>query len=251
MFSQIAIFEASDPNVDLSKPHTPFIASLHQHLRTVLAFDGAQAAYYGQLIEKPHIIIVFVNWDTLDSHSKATKSSTSPAHESSFRTTHLLKTDTPITMFHIPFKPNMLDALQPKTSSGSVGVTELVFVYFQPSPLSQAARDKILQSFSNVEPLIERYGGLTGYRNGWAVEELGTPLLERKDRDGNGNGNGNGEGDREDEKCTVYVNLTGWEDRDSHMRFMETEEFRENQHWFMDVEGIRGAEIVHARFWEV
>ena len=74
MISEIAIFEASEPNIDLSKSESPFKVNLEQHLKTVLTFDGAQAAYYGQVIEKPHIVIVFVNWDNIDSHVKATQS---------------------------------------------------------------------------------------------------------------------------------------------------------------------------------
>ena len=84
---------------------------------------------------------------------------------------------------------------------------------------------------------MERHGSLTGYRNGWAMESLETPLLEEKD-EGRG-------------KCDVYVNLTGWDRVETHVRFMETEDFRDNQHWFVGVEGLRGAEIVHVRFWEV
>ena len=135
-----------------------------------------------------------------------------------------------------------MDALQPRSTSSTetIGDTEIVLAYFQPSPLLQAAKDAILDSLSHMEPVIERNGGLTGYRNGWAVEGLSAPLVER------GDVAGAIEGD-----CAVYVNLTGWVDREAHMRFMETEEFRENQHWFLDVEGLRGAEIVHARFFEV
>lgn len=73
MISEIAIFEASDANVDLANPDSPYKANFEKHLKTVLASDGAQAAYYAQVIEKPHIIILFVNWDTLDSHINATK----------------------------------------------------------------------------------------------------------------------------------------------------------------------------------
>lgn len=74
MISEIAIFEASTPNVDLASLESPFKANLLKHIRTILAFDGARAAYYGQLIENPNIIVVVINWDTLDAHVEATKS---------------------------------------------------------------------------------------------------------------------------------------------------------------------------------
>ncbi|KAL8965452.1 MAG: hypothetical protein Q9183_003846 [Haloplaca sp. 2 TL-2023] len=253
MISEIAIFEASDPNLDLSKSESPYKATLRQHLKTVLAFDGAQAAYFGQVIEKPHIVVIFVNWDSLDSHLKAKKSpyaiSTSDIasylfdvtsgisdHEASFRT-NLTKDNGLGKVFHVPFSENMLDALQPKTSAGTIGDTELVFAPFQPSPLSQAAKDTIMESFAHVEPVIMRHGALTGYRKGWALESLDTPLLEKGDGEDTG-------------KCDYYVNLTGWDKMESHQKMMETQEFKDNQHWFMDVEGIRGGEIVHARFYE-
>lgn len=74
MISEIAIFEASGPNVDLANPESQYKITLQQHLRTVVAFDGAHGAYYGQVIEKPEIIVVVVNRDSLDAHVKATKS---------------------------------------------------------------------------------------------------------------------------------------------------------------------------------
>ncbi|KAL8925876.1 MAG: hypothetical protein Q9172_002029 [Xanthocarpia lactea] len=238
MISEIAIFEASDPKLDLSTSDSPYKATLQQHLKTVLAFEGAQAAYYGQIIEKPHIVILFVNWDNIESHIKATKSSGFAAHESSFRS-NLIKDNGLSTVFHVPFKENMLDALQPKTSSGTIGVTEVVFGSFQPSPLPRAAKDAIVESFIHVEPVVERHGSLTGYRNGWAVESLKTPLLEK------------GDGKDEGGLCDVYVNLTGWDKMETHIEFMGSQDFKDNQHWYMDVEGLRGGEIVHARFYEV
>ena len=163
-----------------------------------------------------------------------------PALEASFRG-NLIRDNGRATVFHVAFNGNLLDALQPRSTSpsGTIGDTEIVLAYFQPSPLPPAAKDAILDSFSHMEPVIERHGGLTGYRNGWAVEGLNAPLVEKGDKAAI-------EGD-----CAVYVNLTGWEDREAHLKFMETEDFKENQHWFLDVEGLRGAEIVHARFFEV
>ncbi|KAL8992220.1 MAG: hypothetical protein Q9169_007272, partial [Polycauliona sp. 2 TL-2023] len=84
-----------------------------------------------------------------------------------------------------------------------------------------------------------RGGALTGYRNGWAIEGVETPLVVKEEGKGSG------------EKSTVYVNMTGWDRRETHMKFMETQDFKDHQHYYMDVEGIRGAEIVHARFYEV
>ena len=83
-----------------------------------------------------------------------------------------------------------------------------------------------------------RHGALTSYRKGWALESLNTPLLEKGDGGEIG-------------KCDYYVNLTGWDKMESHVKFMETQEFKDNQHWYMDVEGIRGGEIVHARFHKI
>lgn len=93
----------------------------------------------------------------------------------------------------------MLDALQPTTSAGEIGTTEIVFAYFHPSLLPQAAKDAVVESFNYIEPLIEKHSGLTGYRNAWAVEEISRRLVER------------GTKDREGEKSTVYINLTGWD----------------------------------------
>lgn len=53
MISEIAIFEASGPNVDLVNPESQYKITLQQYLRTVVVFNSAQGAYYTQVIEKP------------------------------------------------------------------------------------------------------------------------------------------------------------------------------------------------------
>lgn len=60
--------------MDLADPEHPFKATFQQHLKFVVAFDGTQAAYDGQLIEKPNTVIVVVNWETLECYIKALKS---------------------------------------------------------------------------------------------------------------------------------------------------------------------------------
>lgn len=112
-------------------------------------------------------------------------------------------------------------------------------------PLPAAAKDSIIQSFNHVEPVIQRNGSLTGYLNGWAVEEEGveTPLVGTE-----GDGEQGEKGKKDKESAAVYMCLVGWKDLDTHAKFMESEDFKENRHWFFEVEGIRGGEIFHARF---
>lgn len=58
------------------------------------------------------------------------------------------------------------------------------------------------------------------------------------------------DGKEEGEDYDFYVNLTGWDNIETHLKWMESQAFKDNQHWYMDVKGIRGGEIVHTRFYE-
>lgn len=73
MISEIAIFEASDADVDFEKPQSLCKDTIHQLLTTVLAAKSAKSAFYGQLVERAQIIVVIINWDSLESHIKFTQ----------------------------------------------------------------------------------------------------------------------------------------------------------------------------------
>ncbi|KAL8834090.1 MAG: hypothetical protein Q9170_003926 [Blastenia crenularia] len=234
MISEIAVFEASAPNVDLTDPSSQYKAAIENHLRAVLTANGAKAVYYAQSIEKPHFIITIVNWDTPESNTKFIESPGYSAHISSFRT-DLLKEGSLAAVFHVAFPEDPSPALEAKHGS-HIGVTEIVFAYFRPSPLPPDLKAKNMDSFKQMKPVAERNGALTKFNPAWATEDgILAPLT-------------GGEEDGGKEGSTVYVNLIGWDEVESHMRFMETEDFKENSHWLTDVEGMKGFELLHAKF---
>lgn len=108
----------------------------------------------------------------------------------------------------------MLDTFQPKTSSGTIGDTGIVLAYFHPSPLPQAAKDAVLGSFGYIEPVVEYNSGLTGYYNVWAVKSLSMSLVEIVDRN------------RIEGKYNILIKLTGWDNRGTYVKFMETQDLR-------------------------
>ncbi|KAI4170334.1 MAG: hypothetical protein LQ343_005087 [Gyalolechia ehrenbergii] len=128
MITEIITFKASASDPDLANPRSQFKATLQQLLTTELSADGAKAAYYAQTHRK-----------------NPAPSSGYPAHVSSFRT-NLIKGDGRGTVFHVSFGEDPSPALEPKLGS-QIGVTEVDFVDFRPTPLPDAPEDGIVEFF--------------------------------------------------------------------------------------------------------
>ena len=69
MVTEIVTFSLK-ADASLSDPTSPASKLVLDFLAPEVAAHGAHNAYYGQYIEKPEIGIIFVNWDSLESHKK-------------------------------------------------------------------------------------------------------------------------------------------------------------------------------------
>ena len=69
MITEITTFELeTDANLTDTSSSTTKI--LRNFLAAELAFPGAHQAYYGQDVEKPEVVFVLVNWDSIEDHEK-------------------------------------------------------------------------------------------------------------------------------------------------------------------------------------
>ena len=110
-------------------------------------------------------------------------------------------------------------------------VTEVILAFF-PSDISQAAKDAAAaQAQQFVEKAINTCPDSQGMSYGWGVEN-DFPLR----------------GGEEGQKGAVLVSCIGWPSIDAHMKFRETEAFKENVHYMRAMDGIVKLEICHVKF---
>jgi len=55
---------------DVSDPNTTAGTVWQDTLNEVLSQDGAQRAYWGTQVESPNILMLYIDWQTLDAHKK-------------------------------------------------------------------------------------------------------------------------------------------------------------------------------------
>ena len=68
--------------------------------------------------------------------------------------------------------------------------------------------------------------GCSGLAGGWVAEELEDP--------------------KSSEKAKVYICLIGWESVDSHMKYRETQSFKDNIHMLRGAKDLKNTVMVHA-----
>jgi hypothetical protein len=69
MITEIAIFELA-ASADLSDATSPTTSTIRDFLASVTAAKGAHSAYFGQFIEKPETVIMFIDWDSAAAHKQ-------------------------------------------------------------------------------------------------------------------------------------------------------------------------------------
>ncbi|MCJ1317233.1 hypothetical protein MMC15_002556 [Xylographa vitiligo] len=217
MITEIVTFQLKG-EATLPDSSSPARKVIRDFLTLVLAALGARSAYYGQFIEKPEIVIMFIGWDSIDDHKSFMNSPNYETHINNLRT--IINNDKPLTILHVPFNPS--DNPAPALGANSnVGVTEVVYFYF-PSALTSGEKDVIMSSVDKMRPVMERSEVLAVY-DGWAVEEA-VPNPGPQASEG--------------EKSKVYINVCGWVDVEAHMRFTGTEDFGQNIHHLLGLKNI-------------
>lgn len=95
-----------------------------------------------------------------------------------------------------------------------------------------------MASIDKMRPVIARSEALSVHDD-WALEDRKN---ENREEDEKGEGNENG-----GEESAIYVNIVGWVDVEAHIRFQASEDFRENVHWLLGIEGLRRMEMHHVK----
>ena len=132
--------------------------------------------------------------------------------------------EAPIAYFHSHLKP-----FPPTTLSKTVSpMTEILTCHFDPSVDTSAAQSAIKKLVSVVEANAPGY---KGYVDGWGEE-----LQENSNS--------------LDGKTKVYICCLGWNSKDDHMRFRDTQLFKDNIHHLRDAPHLKDMQMVHASLLE-
>ncbi len=126
-------------------------------------------------------------------------------------------------MMHANFTPHPPSAAASNTTSP---MTEVLLVYLE-------TKDESVESKFNklIGVISENAEGYKASAGGWVVEDV-----EHKSF---------GEG----KKGKVYAGLIGWESKDAHLRFRETQKFKDNIHLLRGPE-VKAIEVNHTSFTE-
>ncbi|KAL9120137.1 MAG: hypothetical protein Q9187_003307 [Circinaria calcarea] len=228
MITEIVTFQLNDDvENSLINPSSPAGKVIRQCLVSELTAKGALYAYFGQLIEKPEMAIIFVGWDSFEDHKNFMSSAGYETHVNNLRA--IIKDEKSVTVLHVAFAPsgNPSPALG---ANSKVGATEIVFFYFP----ANADKDAIMSSVDKMRPVMERSEALAVY-DGWALEEVPNPGAQAN----------------EEEKARVFLNLVGWVDVEAHTRFSNSDDFKENIHHLLGIRDIRHTELYHARLYAI
>ncbi|KAL2356236.1 hypothetical protein BJ546DRAFT_595358 [Cryomyces antarcticus] len=176
-------------------------------LETVTSQDGCQRAYYGCQLEDPTMLELLIDWDSKDSHQKFIDSD---AYGPFGKHLGTIMSGGP-ELYHVKLTT-------PHTTAFSAPVLELATFYFE-------------SESSDVEAAFEKFAkvaaksaeGLVGAASGWSIEEVEHSSLKGKGK--------------------ARVLVAGWQSVDAHMKYRETQEFKESVPLLR--EKAKGAEMHH------
>ncbi|KAJ4365539.1 hypothetical protein N0V83_008158 [Neocucurbitaria cava] len=187
-------------------------------LATLAKQPGLKTLFWGRQIENKDVLMMVIDWDSVDAHKTFMAS---PSYQPFLSTldTHILSSAP--TLFHISF-PSTPSPLTPL----SAPVTECINAYFPPSQ----SEDEYDTSFNTFRskcgeiPNVEA-DGLVG---GWAEEKATHEKL--------------GEG----VEGKLFAAFVGWPSVEAHMAFRKSEEFGKIIGYLRT--GVKGLNVFHVAF---
>ncbi|KAN0122132.1 hypothetical protein V8E51_000458 [Hyaloscypha variabilis] len=192
-------------------------------IKTIQAQDGYQRLHWGTTMENESLLVLLIDWDNLTSHQKFT-------HAPSYTPFKQLLGSimTGVHLFHItptPFPPSIL-RLAP--------VIEFA-AFYSPDPIFLGNMGKFAGNLEEKrkEGLIDGFYG-TAY--GESVEDGVVKHAEQ----------GEEQRVKEEKGGKVVVAFIGWESKEKHLAFRETETFKQNIGLLRG--NNRGAELFHVKF---
>jgi len=186
--------------------------------KATLADPGCQRFRAGRELEDASHQRMFIDWDSLAAHETFMKSeSYGPMIQEA-----MAATAAPPVIYHVALSPWPPAVLTNEEGKGTSAVAELASFYFSgvTDDAMEAVR-KETQRFLDLVPGAAGFSGETSF--GWSVEEV----------------------EFEGAMCRVLLLAIGWESREAHMKFRDTEHFARIIPILTALEGIKGLQICH------
>ncbi|KIW70731.1 hypothetical protein PV04_02972 [Phialophora macrospora] len=187
---------------------------LKSALETIIKQGRPHRMYAGAQVEHPNVQSLFIDWSSIDHHIQFTKWEGYKA----FLDGAAELCDAPPSPFHVHFEPF------PPTPAFTE-VTEFLSVYF-PADYSPEDQQTFHEGMKKFGSIVQRdWEECRGTAGGWVAEELEDP--------------------KTGEKAKVYVCLLGWPGVESHMKFRETQSFKDNVHLLRGAKDLKNVAVVH------
>ncbi|KAG4439660.1 hypothetical protein IFR05_004857 [Cadophora sp. M221] len=200
------------PDIDISDS-SDAAKAWKDGLAIITKQEGYQGSSYGRAMESPELLMWFIDWDSHASHIKFTQA---PAYEDFRALVGGIMTG--VHYHHIAFQP-----FPPKILTLAPVIEFATFLDTKPHFI-----DNVSKFMKGIGVPEKCYGGVWGE----SVEgDVGKHVVD---------------GDGGSVKGRAVVLVIGWESREAHMLFRETESFRENVGLLR--EGMGGVEMFHVPF---
>jgi len=181
---------------------------------TIIKHGKPHRMYVGAQVEQPNVHYFFIDWSSVDHHMEFTKYEGYKA----FVDDAVDQCEKPLHLFHVGFEP-----FPPTAAFG--GVTEYIQAYF-PANYSPEDQKTFHEGMKRFGSAVERdWDECKGAAGGWAVEELDDP--------------------KSGDKAKVYVELISWPSVESHMKYRETQSFKDNIHLLRGGKDLKNVVMVH------
>ncbi|KAK3067256.1 hypothetical protein LTR53_015975 [Teratosphaeriaceae sp. CCFEE 6253] len=189
--TEIAVFPLKAGTDITDGPAASVVKDTFDTLRTI---DGMQQINFGTHMEDPTQMQLMVTWDDIKNHQDFIKTDT----YGPFLNRFLSLVDGDVSMMHADFKPEgaLLKAF-------SAPATEIATFYFDGEPPAD-----YLENVGKLGPVLEGVDGFLGSAVGITHETL----------------------EKEGVKGKAAVLAVGWQSKEAHMAFRDTQEFKDNIH---------------------
>lgn len=179
--------------------------------------DGVQRLFYSTQHESPNVLTIFVDWDDLQNHIDFTKSRVYGPFMKNLGS--ILDGEAVLT--HVTFNPNPPAA----ALSGAGGAaTECFLSYYDPA-ISDAEKQDVTGRVEKFLTHVQSTAGFRSVASGWQLEV--SPVPGKSD------------------KAKVFLVAIGWVSVDAHMKFRETDAFKNNISLIREAPKIVGTRLFH------
>ncbi|KAK1475134.1 hypothetical protein CTAM01_15703 [Colletotrichum tamarilloi] len=179
---------------------------------------GAGSLYYGSSIEKPAQSWCFLDWDSVEEHLAYRETDTHAP---------IGKALGPYLDWTQGYIKHITPSVWPPTILSTAPVTEVLTLFF-PSDLDSAAKETLTAQLEEFKTkALDTSPDFQGISYGWSVEN-DVPVTDEDGKTGN-----------------LLAAFIGWPSVDAHMKFRETEPFKENIGLLRGMEGIVKLAVFH------